>query len=397
MPLPPGLHRLGRWYVPALLGGLLALLLAWAPISSMLNLFRVPLHHMGVQMGLTTPTPISMPWAIQRPQSPIIQPLTYFPRLQSKAISMQVGIHADSIYELSLAQKNYFVDGRFWLEWPNNVQEWMKRERLTPLEVVDFVNQVEDWNSEVMPDSSEPQQRPDGIWYQSFRFSSHFDVRNIDLRKYPFGSLQLPIILQVVPAHSLVDGRPLLLLPERNQQGIIGEDASLDGYSLVSATLEPVVRTYRTDYGLKRLVRISQVQCLFNYRSSFWPGFIKYVLPMAIILLLVLVSPYLESSLGDARLAIPSTALLTLVFLQQGYSAGLPQTPYLSYLDKLYAVAYLICIGLFILFIWSSNRYSAASDDQKAAVQVRLDRVDQLFQIVSLGLLVLVAIEAWFS
>jgi hypothetical protein len=63
----------------------------------------------------------------------------------------------------------------------------------------------------------------------------------------------------------------------------------------------------------------------------------------------------------------------------------------------LYAVAYLICIGLFILFIWSSNRYSAASDDQKAAVQVRLDRVDQLFQIVSLGLLVLVAVEAWFS
>jgi len=298
---------------------------------------------------------------------------------------------------LSLAQKNYFVDGRFWLEWPNNVQEWMKRERLAPLEVVDFVNQVEDWNSEVMPDSSEPQQRPDGTWYQSFRFSSHFDVRNIDLRKYPFGSLQLPIILQVVPAHSVVDGRPLLLLPQRNQQGIIGEDASLDGYSLVSATLEPVVRTYRTDYGLRRLVRVSQVQCLFNYQSSFWPGFIKYVLPMAIILLLVLVSPYLESSLGDARLAIPSTALLTLVFLQQGYSAGLPQTPYLSYLDKLYAVAYLICIGLFILFIWSSNRYSAAPDDQKAAVQLRLDRVDQLFQIVSLGLLVLVAVEAWFS
>lgn len=396
MPLPPGFHRLGRWYVPALLAGLLALLLAWAPISSMLNLFKLPLHHMGVQMGLSMATPISMPWAIQRPQSPIIQPLAYFPRLQSQAISMEVGIHADSLYELSLAQKNYFVDGRFWLEWPNNVQEWMKREQLAPLEVVDFVNQVEDWNSEVMPDISEPQQRPDGTWHQSFRFSSHFDVRDIDLRKYPFGTLQLPIILQVVPAYSVVDGRPLLLLPERNQQGIIGEDAGLDGYSLVSATLEPVVRTYRTDYGLKRLVRVSQVQCLFNYRSSFWPGFIKYVLPMAIILLLVLVSPYLESSLGDVRLAIPSTALLTLVFLQQGYSAGLPQTPYLSYLDKLYAVTYLICIGLFILFIWSSNRYAAAADDQKAAVQVKLDRVDQRFQIVSLGLIVLVAVEAWF-
>ena len=393
MPRLPGTDRFGRWFVPGLLAGLLALVMAWAPISSMVNLVRMPLHRMGIQGG----EGIGMPWAMQRAQGPIIQPLAAFTQLQRQGIVMKVGLHADAIYELSLAQKTYFVDGRFWLEWPNTVQVWMQREHLDPLAVVDFMNQVEDWNSEVVPDFSQPEQRPDGTWYQSFRFSSLFDVRKIDLRKYPFGSLQLPIVLQVVPAHSVIDGRPLLLVPERNQRGIIGEDASLDGYSLTSATLAPVVRTYRTDYGLNRLVRISQVKCLFNYRSSFWPGFIKYVLPLAIIVLVVLISPYLDSSLGDVRLAIPTTALLTLVFLQQGYSAGLPQTPYLSYLDKLYAVAYLICIGLFILFAWSSNRYSLASDDQKAAVQLRLDRIDQRFQLVSLGLIALVAVEAWLS
>ena len=393
MPRSPGTDRFGRWFVPGLLAGLLAIVMAWAPISSMINLVRMPMHRMGMPVG----DRISMPWALQRAQAPIIQPLASFPQLQRQGIAMQVGMHVDSIYELSLAEKTYFVDGRFWLEWPNAVQEWMQRENLDPLAVVDFSNQVEDWNSKVMADLSQPKQREDGTWYQSFRFSSHFHVRTIDLRKYPFGSLQLPIVLQVVPAHSVVDGRPLLLVPEHNQRGIIGEDASLDGYSLTSATLAPVVRTYRTDYGLNRLVRISQVQCLFNYRSSFWPGFITYVLPLAIILLVVLISPYLECSLGDVRLAIPSTALLTLVFLQQGYAAGLPQTPYLSYLDKLYAVAYLICVGLFILFAWSTNRYAQASDDQKAAVQARLDRIDQRFQLVSLGLIVVVALEVWLA
>jgi hypothetical protein len=393
MPRPPGTDRLGHWFVPGLLAGLLALVMAWAPFSSMVNLVRMPLHRMGMPMG----DGIAMPWAVQKAQPPIIQPLASFPQLQRQGIAMKVGMHVDSIYELSLAEKTYFVDGRFWLEWPNTVQEWMQREHLDPLAVVDFMNQVEDWNSEVVPDFSQPEQRPDGTWYQSFRFSSLFDVRKIDLRKYPFGSLQLPIVLQVVPAHSVIDGRPLLLVPERNQRGIIGEDASLDGYLLTSATLAPVVRTYRTDYGLNRVVRISQVKCLFNYRSSFWPGFIKYVLPLAIIVLVVLISPYLDSSLGDVRLAIPTTALLTLVFLQQGYSAGLPQTPYLSYLDKLYAVAYLICIGLFMLFAWSSNRYALASDDQKSAVQARLDRIDQRFQFVSLGLIAVVAVEAWLS
>jgi len=392
MPRLPGTRRFGRWLVPALLSGLLALVMLWAPISSIINLARMPLNHIGVSI----PEAGAMPWAIQRAQPPIIQPLAAFPQLQSQGITIQVGIHADSIYELSLAQKNYFADGRFWLVWPNTVQEWMQRQHIQPLSIVDFANQVEDWNSEVVPDTN-PEQRADGSWYQSFRFSSHFDVRKIDLRKYPFGSIELPIVLQVVPAHSVLDGRPLLLEPERNQKGIIGEDASLEGYSLTAATLSPLVRTYRTDYGLQRMVRISQVRCVFEFRSSFWPGFIKYVLPIAVIVLVVLISPYLESSLGDVRLAIPSTALLSLVFLQQGYSGDVPQTPYLSYLDKLYAVAYLICVGLFILFAWSSNLYELAPKDQRVAVQARLDRIDQRFQIASLGLIAVVAVEAWLT
>jgi len=392
MPRLPGTARLGRWLIPALLSGMLAFVMLWAPISSMINLVRMPLQRVGVAI----PEAGAMPWAIQRAQPPIVQPLAAFPQLQRQGITMQVGIHADSIYELSLAQKNYFVDGRFWLVWPNTVQEWMQRQNIQPLAMVDFANQVEDWNSEVVPDTI-PEQRADTSWYQSFRFSSHFDVRKIDLRKYPFGSLELPIVLQVVPTHSIIDGRPLLLEPERNQKGIIGEDASLDGYSLTAATLTPLVRTYRTDYGLQRIARISQVRCVFEFRSSFWPGFIKYVLPIVVIVLVVLISPYLESSLGDVRLAIPSTALLSLVFLQQGYSGEVPQTPYLSYLDKLYAVAYLICVGLFILFAWSSNLYELASEDQKAAVQARLDRIDQRFQLVSLGLIAVVAVEAWLT
>lgn len=393
MPRLPGLNRLGRWFVPALLAGFLGVVMLWAPISSLMNVMRMPLHRMGVPMAENG----AMPWASQQAQAPIIQPLAAFPQLQRQGIRLQMGIHAESIYELSLAQKTFFVDGRFWLVWPNQLQERMQQQQLNPLALVEFVNQVEDWNSKVVADTAKPELRADGQWYQSFHFSSHFTVPKIDLRNYPFGSLQLPIVIEIVPAYSRMDGRPLLLEPERDQKGILGEDVTLDGYLLSSASLSPTVRTYRTDFGLQRQVRISQVQCLLNYRSSFWPGFIKYVLPMAIIVLVVLISPYLESSLGDVRLAIPSTALLTLVFLQQGYSDGLPQTPYLSYLDKLYAVAYLICVGLFILFAWSSNLYELAPAEQKAAVQARLDRIDQRFQFVSLGLILVVAVEAWLT
>ncbi len=42
MPRLPGTERLGCWFLPGLLAGLLAMVMAWAPISSMVNLVRMP-------------------------------------------------------------------------------------------------------------------------------------------------------------------------------------------------------------------------------------------------------------------------------------------------------------------------------------------------------------------
>ncbi|NCU90726.1 MAG: hypothetical protein EBV44_01995 [Synechococcaceae bacterium WB7_1B_046] len=125
------------------------------------------------------------------------------------------------------------------------------------------------------------------------------------------------------------------------------------------------------------------------------PAFIALLLPLIIILLIVLISPYLESSLGDIRIAIPSTALLTLVFLQQGYVTNLPPSPYLTYLDRLYAVSYLICVSLFILFAWSSNVFERAPAELREKIVKRLDTYDRYFQLGAISLLFVISIEAW--
>jgi hypothetical protein len=143
------------------------------------------------------------------------------------------------------------------------------------------------------------------------------------------------------------------------------------------------------------VLRVSQVEALLSFSHGFWPAFISDVLPLAIILLVVLISPYLEGSLGDVRIAIPSTALLTLVFLQQGYSAGLPPSPYLTYLDRLYAVSYLICLSLFVLFAWSSNLYERTTPDRREQLVRRLDVYDRNFQTIALIMLAVVSLEAW--
>lgn len=337
---------------------------------------------------------MAMPWAVQPRQAPLVSPLDPQSPPWRMGVVINMGLHVENIYDLSLKDKTFSADGRFWLEWPQALQEQLVRDGLQPLQLVDFVNRVDEVDGEIRPDDVSPVRRGDR-WYQSYQFSLRFYLHSLNLHRYPFNRLTLPLTLQINPLHAQMQGRPLVLLPMRNQPGLIGEYASLDGFSLRRAELVPQVRTYRTDFGLKRVVRISQVALQTDYSPSFWPAFIAFLLPLVIILLMVLISPYLEGSLGDVRIAIPSTALLTLVFLQQAYNSNLPPSPYLTYLDRLYAVSYLICVALFILFAWTSNVYQQTPESQRQAVVRQLDVYDRYFQFAALAMLLVVSLEAW--
>ena len=112
---------------------------------------------------------------------------------------------------------------------------------------------------------------------------------------------------------------------------------------------------------------------------------------------IVLLSPSVAGQLGDVRLAIPSTGLLTLIFLQQSYRATLPPLDYLTFLDWLYACSYLVSIATFILFVWGSNVYEAAPEGQQEATLNRINRVDLIFQLGSVVALAATAFFAWIA
>ena len=376
-------RALRRLPLPIVVACLLMLLLLWIPLSSV------------VRMSHDTPAMLRQrPWAVQVSQAPLIQPLDPETPEWSNGFSFSMGIHIENVYELSLRDKTFSADGRIWLQWDEALQALMRQQQIEPGSLIDFVNQVEDWNGTFIADTASPIFR-NGAWHQAFRFSQRFYLHRLDLRRYPFNDLDLPVTVQVNPAFSRLEDRSLLIRPIKDQHGIIGEYANLDGYQLHSAELLPQLRIYRTDYGLMQALRVSQVEARLVFRHGFWPAFVSDVLPLAIILLVVLISPYLEGSLGDVRIAIPSTALLTLVFLQQGYRAELPPSPYLTYFDRLYAVSYLICLSLFVLFAWSSNLYERTAPERREELVRRLDVYDRNFQVAALVLLAVVSLEAW--
>ena len=143
---------------------------------------------------------------------------------------------------------------------------------------------------------------------------------------------------------------------------------------------------------------ISEVRLTVNYQKSLNSTFLKLILPLITVMLLTLFSPSIAAPGWEVRGGIPSTSLFTLIFLQQTYQANIPDFHYLTFLDSIYNLCYMIDLILFALFLWGAKLYHAASEggDLKAVTEY-IEAIDHRFQIGLILLLVIgVYIDWWF-
>jgi hypothetical protein len=321
---------------------------------------------------------------------------------QKKALAVTVGMHLENAYNLSIPDQTFMADGWFWLSWPQEVEDLMEANKIEPDRMVEVVNNIVGYDFDVDPEYPEPQLRADGSRHQIYRFSGFFYVDDINLRDSPFNLLSLPLILETRPLEFTLDGpTPVLLQPDPDRDGLVGGYATIRGFQDIGVSLSQKIHRYATNFGEQQPRRdYSQVVLRVFYRTPPFASFVQWIMPLLIVMLIVFLAPSLEGSLGDLRIAIPSTALLTLVVMQQTYQAELPPLPYLTFLDRIYLVSYLISIALFVLFLWASNLYAAAERsgaDEAGMVLVRqrVKRADGWFQGLAVGGFLLVAYLAW--
>jgi len=334
---------------------------------------------------------------------------------------IRLGVHLENAYNLSIPDQTYMADGWYWLEWPEAVQQRIEAEKIDPDQLVEVVNNIVGYDFNVKADNSEPQLRADGSRYQLFRFSGHFYIDDLNMRRSPFNQLSLPMLFETRPQSFAVDGEnPVLLLPSANREGLVGAYASIRGYQEVGVNIQPLIHTYPTDFDDRSTHAFSMTEFRVFYRIPRFTAFLQWLLPLLIVMAVVFLAPSLEASLGELRLAIPSTALLTLVVMQQTYQAELPPLPYLTFLDIVYAYCYVIAIAQFVLFVWGINVLAAAEtaiSNQKAVsnetafsqetadqaapavewmLRRRIDLADRRFQQISLAGLGAALILAYF-
>jgi hypothetical protein len=301
--------------------------------------------------------------------------------------TIETGLFVKNIYNLSLANRTFSADGWFWLLWPQTVQNILERNHIPITELAELPNDAQGFRQHLEPDTQEPEPQPDGRLLQVYRFSGTFYDETLALRNFPFLHLDLPITIEARPDQLSFAKEAIAIQNRQPTNNAVEHSLFLHGYEFQGVDVKRNIHFYPTSFGeldARRLGEYSQVTFNLNFRSNNWAAFNNFILPWTLVMATLILAPSLDGQLFAQRLAIPPTALLTLVFLQQGAHEGLPMLGYLTYLDKLYLFGFIASTIQLGLFVWGSNLINCANTDQRDGVNWRINGIDRAYQLATI-------------
>jgi hypothetical protein len=297
-------------------------------------------------------------------------------------VTLDVAVNVGNVHRFSARDKTYSVEGRLRVSVPAALMERLQAAGVEPVELLRFQNIVEPWNSLLEPDGELV--KLGANLGRDYRFTGNFYSDEINFRGYPFGTL--PLMLSLVPVPSAngairaypydpllpkeISGLHSLRLRANNRDSSVSRQTNMNGYRL---------------NGWRLINEPSGVEMQLLYTPIGLASLVKWLLPLAITMVVMLLTPNLRSSFSSERLAIPPVILLTLVFMQQAYRDSLPSLPYLTVMDGLYAFSYLVTLVFFCEFIWCANRLQRLDDQGIAAIERRFERLESGLQLASLA------------
>lgn len=312
--------------------------------------------------------------------------------LPRDVIPVTVGIFVENIYDFNLSTQSVAAEFVTWVTWPEAFQKILASSGMTIEQAISPLNRVNSWDSLVKPFHSNPVKLPNGNYEQIIRFGGRFYVDGLNLHRFPFERVSVPIVVGVNFISDAFAASKVRLIADRSQSGV-GPYIDNIGFATDGFSLNEYLQRYGTGFGFhdsgkRSSTEFSQIRLAIDYRKSMFASIQQLIVPLLIVMLMVLLAPTLGASLWDARIAIPSTALLTLVFLQQGYRQSLPMLPYITYLDQIYGACYMVTFGLFSLFVWASNKLHETPESERDAVISRLNIIDIRAQWVCIVFLI---------
>ena len=310
---------------------------------------------------------------------------------------IRVGLQIKNIYDLDLPSQSFLADGWFWMSWGDDVQRILEDNQIQPSGIVEFTNEIDPSNYSFIQVIDEPLLVSPEMTHSYYaRFSKKFYINEISQKYAPFDDQRLPIEIEVLP-RALSDHDPsqrveLLPFPVR-QFPIAGEYSSMIGFRLTATNwLRQLVY-----YGQPNLATYSRATAVFTFSPRPSTVFLKWFLPLVVVMGIVVLVPSINGFLGDARIAIVPAALLTLVILHENYRSNFPPAPYLTFLDEIYAYSYVACFVIFVVTLAGSNLLCDLRPELRKARTRLVRRWDAIAQVSIVVGFFVVSVLAWYD
>ncbi len=310
--------------------------------------------------------------------------------LEAAPFRVQVGVYANTMSELDMSVPSFASSGSAWMIWNEALERYLQANGATIDQRLSLFNAlITDAPPSLQAVAASPTRLPDGNYYQQFTYRGRYLLDRASFRHYPFMSISLPLTIEADDVDGGLDYRKLRLEPDIRNSGM-GYNAHILGWLNQGWSIAEYRHQYATNFGLGgRESDYSLVLFEISFGTSAWASFWRLLLPLVVLMTMVLLVFKLRPDEQDARASIPVTVLLTLVFLQQAYRGELPALPYLTFLDQVYVVAYVVTLVAFVLVIWIGRRYASMEmieeGPARESMRQRLVDLDSSWPLVMVG------------
>lgn len=307
-----------------------------------------------------------------------------------------IGLSILNLCDLDLASKTFYAEGMVWLKYqelPTWMDHWDEEILECPVRALRFVNSVNRHDLEIKLEPPKPAVDSDGLYIQWLKFSGHFVANDLDLRRFPFERIRLPIEVEFKDMYASET-----LLKYESSGSLVATGSSLTGYKLERASVEQSVHTYHTNWGWelavacnggKDLSEFDNIKACIDYSRSARSSLLSIFLPLAVMISVVLCIPLIDIQQHENRVVIPASVLLVLVFLQDGYKKILPAgLSYPTLADLIYASCFILTIGSFVFGLATANIHLSALAEGRNLIH-EVNQVSQKMFILNLGFLIL--------
>lgn len=320
-------------------------------------------------------------------------------RLDAAPYKVYTGVYVANNFNLNLKTPSYSSKGFLWLNWNKEMQDYLSEKETTIEKIINLENDINPETSAITPTGDAgASQQPDGSFIQSFIYTGDFFIDNLNLKRFPFNEIRLPIVLEVDDPGDQLNYAKLRLIPSLRDSGI-GLYADLTGWLTQGWSIGEYRHHFASTLGLsERDEEYSQIIMDVSYGRSTWSAFWKLIQPLLVVMASIVLITRVSS---EFRLEIPIAVLLSLVFLQEGYRSDLPELAYLTFLDKVYVVCYITSFIGFALALYTESQaaviQSTEDPDKRSRTERRLNLVNQSWPSLCIaGMITAVAIT-WLS